>query len=236
MSGVKHTVLKPDNPIGQVNIFAQPRSGGTLMCIFMRRLVSFKCSLIHPKMVHSENIDDYGPDNFLLIRHPIGVFGSMVAVDSIDRYNNQIVVDERNVKTKLREFVEGQEIFDKLVKDNPNIPVVRYEDYHNNYDYLYRLANETFDIRIDMEEFKQFQKDFEVEKVKEDIAHDNIKEDDYRPYHISSGKGDNYANIELIPTDLREDVISYLLPTIRKYNYEEVNLDEYPYRKIRSFF
>tara|TARA_B100000214_G_C23957568_1_gene623638 strand:- start:1178 stop:1873 length:696 start_codon:yes stop_codon:yes gene_type:complete len=222
------TVLNPNNPIGQINIFALPRSGGTLLNIFLRKFICFKCSLIHPSMLHSNNVSDYGPYNILLLRHPYGVYGSMLHVDSIDTVSNQIKVDPKNAIAKLNDINNMYDIFIKLLDDNKeNNLVVRYEDFHENYDYFLEIVKH-YDIDLNNDDFENFKSDFDVNEIRKDIYSNNNKEKDFRPNHVSSGKGSNTANMKLVPSGIREEVTDRLQPFCDKLQYKAYSFDGVP--------
>jgi len=135
------TVLNPNNPIGQINIFALPRSGGTLLNIFLRRFVCFKCSLVHPMMIHSDDVSNYGSHNIMLLRHPYGIFGSMLHVDSIDPVNKKVRVNPNNAAAKLNDISNMYDKFLTLLDNNKDNNIhVKYEDFHENYDYFLELV------------------------------------------------------------------------------------------------
>ena len=222
------TVLNPNNPIGQINIFALPRSGGTLLNIFLRKFICFKCSLVHPAMIHSNDVSNYGPHNIILLRHPYGVFGSMLHVDSIDAVSKKIRVNPNNAAAKLRDITVMYERFLQLLDANKDNNIqVRYEDFHENYDYFLELVKH-YDIEISNDEFEQFKSDFNVNEVRKDIYSDSKKEKDFRPNHVSSGKGSNTANMKLVPSGMREEVTEKLQPFCDKLNYEAFSFKDVP--------
>lgn len=232
-----HTPLNPNNPIGQINIFALPRSGGTILNIFLRKFLCYKCSLIHPDMIHSDKAIQYGPLNIKLLRHPLGIFGSQLHVDSIDKSSYRIRVSEHNAKAKLKDILEMyrkfEEFFDKN-KDCDSISVIKYEDYHKKYDYFKKIAKEIYKIDIDEEEFDKFKNDYAVEEVRNDIYSGQQKERDFRPNHVSTAKGDNFLNVRLIPDSIRQEVEDKIFPFIDKYGYERIKLSDYPFEKSRD--
>ena len=104
---------------------------------------------------------------------------------------------------------------------------VKYEDFHENYDYFLELVNH-YDIEINNDDFEQFKSDFDVNEVRKDIYSDSKKEKDFRPNHVSSGKGSNTANMKLVPSGMREEVTEKLQPFCDKLNYEAFSFKDVP--------
>ena len=222
------TVLNPNNPIGQINIFALPRSGGTLLNIFLRRFVCFKCSLVHPMMIHSNDVSNYGPHNIMLLRHPYGIFGSMLHVDSIDPVNKKVRVNPNNAAAKLNDISNMYDRFLSLLDINKDNNIhVKYEDFHENYDYFLELVKH-YNIEINQDDFNIFKSDFDVHAVRNDIYSDTKKEKDFRPNHVSSGRGSNTANMKLVPSGMREEVTERLQPFCDKLGYEAFSFNDVP--------
>jgi len=222
-------------PIGQINIFAVPRSGGTILNLFLREFVCEKCSLVHPQMLNdkSKSANDYGNNNLFLFRHPFGIYGSMLHVDSIDRKDRAIKVIPGNAEMKLNELDKRLSFFYDFVDNNKgNGIVINYEDYHNNYDYLRTFISDNYNVQITDEQFNNFQADFCAETIAQDMIAGQKKRKDFRPFHVSSGKGDNKANLKLIPEDYRETATTTLQKYIDRHNYETFDLSTLPNDKV----
>ena len=214
-------------PLGQINIFAVPRSGGTILNLFLREFVCDKCSLIHPQMLadKSKNANDYGHNNLFLIRHPFGIYGSMLHVDSIDKRERLIKVQNNNAKMKLNELVNRLSFYYDFLDNNlDNGILIKYESYFNNFNFLREFIFKNYNVEITDDEFYNFQNDFNAESIAQDMINESKKRKDFRPFHVSSGKGNNEANLKLIPKDLRNESIESLQPFLDKMEYESFNL------------
>jgi len=220
-------------PLGQINIFAVQRSGGTILNLFLREFVCEKCSLLHPQLLKEElNPNSYGPNNLFLYRHPFGILGSMLHVDSIDIKRGLINVEKGNAKIKIHNLKERLNIFYSYTKLHAKEGIeIRYEDFYNNFEYLRYFVGKNYNVDISDEQLEKFTSDFSADSIAKDMISGTKKIKDFRPFHVSSGKGDNRANLKLIPSELRNESKIILQEFVDQMNYETFDLSEIPSNK-----
>jgi hypothetical protein len=194
--------------------FSSPRSGSTLVFNILKEL--FPKTLI--VKTHKCIKDNAKYPTVATCRHPLDCIAS-----SIQRYQ-QDPTDE--VLDEHIRALEKHGIWDVLrIKDDPNVLMLRYEEFNDNYDHIYNRIEQFFSTKIELSKRQamttSFQKD-KIEKLTEKYS--SFKEYDpethWHGLHISKKfKGGCYYYNEFFLEDQISYMKSVFIDYLNKFGY-----------------
>ncbi len=219
-------------PLIHTNIYAISRSGGTILSIFLQHCVSKTSSLRHAYHEGEftsdriqKQLDSKNTASVILKRHPYAIYCSMAhvtlgprnkesgecVININDHQHNRILKDLRR---EFDPFIEVLKNFEDI------IPVLKYEDFYNNYNHVVGFLSENFDISVDECLFDEFISKYSIEQCvsRREDKNDTIN-NRFIVNHISSGRGNNLANLKLIPVGMRDKFQEDLQPYVDAFGY-----------------
>lgn len=180
--------------------YSPPRSGSTLVFNIMRELFPAKKIF----KVHTFRSMCNEMKVVVTYRHPLDCIAS-----SIIRYKKEPTEEE--LKRQIKMFNE-QGLLDLLkIRDMPNILMLKYEDYVNNFDYIFNHFEKFFNITIPEEKKVEITAKYKIDNVekmlkdqKGDSFADIDKKTQLHANHISKYKGaSNYYEEFFQPDQIR---------------------------------
>lgn len=178
-----------------------PRSGSTLVWQILQSVYpDFKILKTHP--------DTWKPDGSVVvssIRYPHDVSASLLRV-RLSRFKKPIEINDDDVVTVLRRTKLN---FDNL-KDiliGPSTPVLKYEDFYNDYNIIFEMIQKYFNINIPEKIQNQISKKFNIRE--------NKKRADTLP---SFNEVDKYK--------IHGDHIGHVVPGYWKYYFPEKYIEQ----------
>lgn len=195
--------------------FSPPRSGSTLVYNLMRELFPRKKII----KVHSYRSMCSELKVVVTYRHPLDCIAS-----SIIRYKKEPTREELDRQIKI--FNQGLTDLIRL-KDQPNVLLLRYEDFVHDFDYIYDHFEKFFGKKISPEKQQELTEKYQIENVKKMIEKsggndfaDIDKKTQLHANHISKYKGaSNYYEEFLKPEQIKELKELYK-DILEKLNYE----------------
>jgi len=194
--------------------FSPPRSGSTLVFNIMRELFPAKKIF----KVHTFRSMCNELPVVLTYRHPLDCIAS-----SIIRYKKEPTEEELERQIKI--FNEQGFLDLVKIKDYPNILMLKYEDYVNDFEYIFKHFEKFFDMKISRTKREELSSKYKIENVKKMIeGGDSFAEQDSKTKlhgnHISKYKGaSNYY----------EEFFSHEQIKLLKRTYAEL-LDTFEYK------
>lgn len=205
IDGIKRKISRL---IGKTIIqFSPPRSGSTLVYNILRDI--FPNRYIEKR--HSYGYNDPKLPVVVTYRHPLDCIAS-----SIQRYG--LTASNEVLEQQISEF-ERNGIWNVVeIKAAPNVLMLRYEDFVNNFDVVFDGIEEFFDIKIPHETRKVIGDRYNIKAVEKVIdkmgafiEYDNLTH--WHGKHISAYKGKSFYYKEFF----QDDQIVYLKEVYKKF-------------------
>lgn len=173
----------------QIIQFGIPRSGSTLVFNILREVFPDK----HLKKTHSLNSKDLKCPIIATYRHPLDVMASLLQCQNRE-------VSDAEIKKELF-LLNKNGIWDILeFKDRPNVLLLRYERFFNDFDYLFNEIEKFFGTQIPDQLRTSLQSTYNIHNIKTSINSDLDfsswdKKTLFHAQHISKFEGkSNYYN------------------------------------------
>jgi len=168
--------------------FSPVRSGSTLVYNILKNI--FK-----KKIIKKHNINNVDKNVVITYRNPLDSLASLILIDNPNIIPLQ--VDDSLLMDKLIELRKNG--LDDIIKifNNPQPLFLKYEDFKNNYNYIYENISSHFMIEIDQDKRDYINDKFSLLNVKNLIdRHKSFKEWDKTTQlhgnHISKYNGESY--------------------------------------------
>jgi len=214
-----------------------PRTGSTLIYRILKEL--YKDMVIEKGHSFEKYFDHNGPF-VLTYRDPIDVFCSFWRIDSIlGNWQENVISDWEVVRICARvvfEFKRFNVFVQKQVvlKNNPNLLFLKYEDFWDDYDVIYDKLSSFFDIKITPRRRKELTNKCSIKSVLEiqknfDDFLDVDEKSGIHGDHVGFPEPNEWWNKK--KHDLSSVVIGYIeskLNDIRwNYGYRQISSDDY---------
>ncbi|MEM8777522.1 MAG: hypothetical protein AAGF26_01355 [Cyanobacteria bacterium P01_G01_bin.49] len=192
---------------GGIAQFSPPRSGSTLIYNVLREV--FPEKFVEKGHVYSKINSKY--PIVVTYRHPLDSIAS-----SIQRYG--LPLTDKVIEEQILEL-DSNGVWDVLnLKGKPNVLMLRYEDFSNNFNFIYSELESFFGIEISQEKKELIKDKYKIEAV-ERMIESKESFDDFDPVthlhgkHISKYKGQPgyYLNF------FKSSQVDYLEDIYRKY-------------------
>lgn len=197
--------------------FSPVRSGSTLVYNLMMESLPGKTIF---KRHHCTWKDCYRNKVVVTFRNPIDIIAS-----SILRYRDE-PTDQNILKhiAELRSFG-----LDDLMRifDHPKILKLRYEDFYNNHDLIFRDLQSYFEIEMEESIIKELKQKYAVNRIHDHVAksYSDFSQYDKKTHwhgdHVSKFKGKPDASMELFTIEQVEMIRTELMMYIEKFGYDE---------------
>ncbi len=180
--------------------FSPPRSGSTLVYNILREI--FPNKNIDKKHSYPENDQKFPV--VVTYRHPLDSIAS-----SIQRY--ELEVNQEILKQQVAEFEENG-IWDVLkIKDDPNVLMLRYEDFVHDFRVIFNEIETFFNVQISEEKKQVINEKYQIKSVENVVKkmgnfENYDKVTNWHGKHISGYKGRPYYFKEFF----EEEQIAYL--------------------------
>lgn len=224
-----------------INIFSVSRSGGTYLQTFLQNCVQKRSKnyhAYHEREFSKSNIEELLKDKnnqctFMIKRHPYALYMSMTLINftkGFDSKGMHFKVSEKSNWSTMKFFRDEVDKFINIVYNNfkDKMPILRYEDFHNNNKYIEEFLKNNFNIDLDQNLLNEFYNDFgstdNLLKLKKEKP--QIYKGKFQNAHISVGKGDNLSNLRFIPNEYREEFKRQVDPYVKALGYEPYDLDQ----------
>ncbi|MFZ5563940.1 MAG: sulfotransferase domain-containing protein [Thermodesulfobacteriota bacterium] len=163
--------------------FSPPRSGSTLVFNILREVLPGR----KIEKTHNYNPKFSRHKVVVTFRHPLDSIAS-----GIQRYGR--TPSGKEIEVQIKEFSDGG-IWDVLkIRHNPNVLMLKYEKFYNNFDYVFDNLETFLSIEINRETRKQILDKYNIEAVSERVQQfDGFQHFDavthWHGNHISPYKG-----------------------------------------------
>jgi hypothetical protein len=163
--------------------FSPPRTGSTLVFNVLREIFPNR----RIDKLHNYELKFKKYSLVVTYRHPLDALAS-----SIQRYGRTPTDEE--IEKQIEEF-ENNGLWDLLkIRHQPNVLMLKYEDFYNHYDYIFDRLENFFSINISSRKREEISRRYNMEAVLEITAgYDNFGMYDsvtqLHGKHISSYKG-----------------------------------------------
>jgi hypothetical protein len=187
--------------------FGPPRSGSTLVYNILRDVFPKK----YIEKRHTYRHNDLKVPVVVTYRHPLDCIAS-----SIQRY--ELTPTDEVIEQQISEFEENG-IWDVLaIKDNPNVLMLRYEEFVYDFEVIFNGIEKFFDIKIPLETRNVLTGRYQIEAVETIVEKMGTwAKYDKRTYwhgkHISRYKGVPFYYKEFF----QADQIAYLESVYKKF-------------------
>lgn len=187
--------------------FSAPRSGSTLIYNVLRDI--FPESIIRKQ--HNLNMDDLSFPVVATCRHPLDSIAS-----SIQRY--ELTPTNDVIEQQIIEFKENGLLDLISISHLPNVLLLRYEDFVDDFEKIFIEVEKFFDVRIPLEKKHKISTEYQIECVENAVEKmGSFEEYDkvtfWHGKHISSYKGRPYYYMEYF----QKDQITYLKNVYKEF-------------------
>ena len=214
---IKKIILKTAEIINPPLIqFSPIRSGSTLVYNILKEIFSNK--MIYKR--HSLRMTDIKKRNVIITyRNPLDCLTS-----SFKRYG--LEVNDNNIKDQILELKRNGLDDLLIIFDAENVLKLKYEDFYNDYDFVFDKLEIFFGINIAQEMRQKIEQKFKIDKVIEFTK----KYEDFSKYdksthlhgnHISNSKGKPNSYVDFFNAEQLLFIQNELHGYIVKFGYEE---------------
>jgi len=212
--GIKKIVFKIMKPFCLVQ-FSPPRSGSTLVYNIMREIYPNKKIF----KVHTFRAMCNELSVVVTYRHPLDCIAS-----SIIRYKREPNQEELDRQIKIFDEQGFKDLIN--IKDKPNFLMLKYEDYVDNYDYIYDHFEKFFKIKIDDKKRESITSKYNIKSVEKIISEngdsfsDCDKKTKLHGNHISKFKGASNYYEEFFSTEQIKILKDYYSDILNTFDYD----------------
>tara|TARA_R110000803_G_scaffold86919_3_gene153478 strand:+ start:1754 stop:2368 length:615 start_codon:yes stop_codon:yes gene_type:complete len=172
-------------------LFSPARSGSTLVYNILNNIFNTNITKTH-------NIISVNSNVIITYRNPLDSLASLILIDN--PYIQPSQVDDTLLLRKLNELRKNG--LDDIIKifNNPHPLFLKYEDFRDNYDYLYENISTHFNVYIDNTKREVINNKFSLDNVKKQIkGYKSFKEWDNKTKlhgnHVSKYGGESYYKV-----------------------------------------
>ena len=219
-------------------IYAVSRSGGTFLTHLFNQCVHSSSKLIHAyhKGLFSKEYIEKNINNnqVILKRHPYALYMSITLIN-FGKQKGSFIAGEHSHRSSMNLFHdEVDKYIDTVLPYENKLPVIKYEDFHNNTNYVFDFIKEKFDINVEEEKKTKFINKFGTidNSIKFYKTNPEIYLKKYQRCHISVGKGDNLSNLRFLPYEFRDKFKSEIDPYVKALGYEPYDLSDIKFDPI----
>jgi len=224
--------------MGPIFIYSVSRSGGTFLAHLLSQCVhpqSRNIHAYHENLFSKEHIEkNINNNQIILKRHPYALYMSISLINFGKEKGSFKVSDASHWSSMNLFHNEVDKYIDIVLPYENKLPVIKYEDYHNNTDYVFDFVKDKFDINVEEDKKKEFIN--KLGTIDNSLNYYKTNPEEYNKKfqrgHISVGKGDNLSNLRFLPYDFRDKFKSEVDPYVKALGYEPYDLSDIKFDPI----